>query len=98
MAEAKAREAIHLNTVYGQRDRTNRQAVIKRLRQDLRASDLTHEKLDSYALDYLRTGTPQGWRASVNEAVLSNENKGVVDLTSKLKDSPLSLMLDDLSL
>lgn len=98
MAEAKAREAIHLNTVYGQRDRTNRQAVIKRLRQDLRASDLTHEKLDSYALDYLRTGTPQGWRASVNEAVLANENKGVVDLTSKLKDSPLSLMLDDLSL
>lgn len=98
MAEAKAREAIHLNTVYGQRDRTNRQAVIKRLRQDLRASSLTHEKLDSYALDYLRTGTPQGWRASVNEAVLANENKGVVDLTSKLKDSPLSLMLDDLSL
>ena len=98
MSEAKAREAIHLNTVYGQRDRTNRQAVIKRLRQDLRASDLTHDKLDSYALDYLRTGTPQGWRASVNEAVLSNENKGVVDLTSKLKDSPLSLMLDDLSL
>ena len=98
MAEAKAREAIHLNTVYGQRDRTNRQAVIKRLRQDLRASSLTHEKLDSYALDYLRTGTPQGWRASVNEAILANENKGVVDLTSKLKDSPLSLMLDDLSL
>ncbi len=98
MAEAKAREAIHLNTVYGQRDRSNRQAVIKRLRQDLRASDLTHEKLDSYALEYLRTGTPQGWRASVNEAVLANENKGVVDLTSKLKDSPLSLMLDDLSL
>lgn len=98
MAEAKAREAIHLNTVYGQRDRTNRQAVIKRIRQDLRASSLTHEKLDGYALDYLRTGTPQGWRAAVNEAVLSNENKGVVDLTSKLKDSPLSLMLDDLSL
>lgn len=98
LSEAKAREAIHLNTVYGQRDRSNRQAVIKRLRQDLRASSLTHDKLDNYALDYLRTGTPQGWRAAVNEAVYANENKGIIDLTDKLKDSPLSLMLDDISL
>ena len=98
LAEATAREAIHLNTVYGQRDRATRQAIVKRLRQDLRSNSVTDAKLDEYATEYLRSGTPQGWRAAVNEAFLANENKGVIDLTDKLKDSPLTLLLEDIDL
>ncbi len=98
LAEAKAREVIHLNTVYGQEDRANRQSLIKALRQDIRASNLSNDKLDRYAQEYLRTGSPQGWRASVNEAFLANENKGILDLSKKLDGSPLSLILDDLDL
>lgn len=98
LSEATAREVIHLNTVYGQQDRANRQAVIKNLRQDLRSSTLSHKRLDDYAYEYLRTGSPQGWRAAVNEAVLANENRGVIDLTAKLKDSPLTLLLENIDL
>lgn len=96
LAEAKAREVMHLNTVYGQEDRGVRQALMKSLRQDLRTNRLSSEKLDYYATEYLRTGSPQGFRAAVNEAVLANENRGIIDLSHKLKDSPLSLILDDM--
>lgn len=98
LAEAQAREVMHLNTVYGQKDRYFRQDVMKKIRQDLRNNRLTNERLDHYANEYLRTGSPQGFRAAVNEAWLANENKGIIDLSDTLKDSPLSLVLDDIDL
>lgn len=98
LSEAKAREAVHLNTVYGQNDRENRQALIRGIKQDLRSNNLSNDRLDGYAHEYLRTGSPQGFKQAYTEAVMQHENPGVMDLTKQLKDSPLSLLLDDMDL
>ena len=89
---------MHLNTIYGQKDRDLRQQLVKSMKQDLRNGGLSNSRLDYYAHEYLRSGSPQGFKAAVNEAFLSNENQGIIDLTGTLKDSPLTMLLDDIDL
>ena len=96
LSEAKLREVDHMNTYYGSKDRDTRQALLKSIRQDLRANNLTADRLDDYAYEYLRTGSPQGFRQALNQAMLEHENPGLADLSKKLDGSPLMLMLDDL--
>lgn len=96
LREAKAREAIHLNTVYGSLDAEDRKAVLENLKIHIRNESLTNEVLDDLAYEYLRTGSPQGFRQAVNQAMMEAGNDGIVDLHSKLGDSPLMYMLDDI--
>lgn len=96
LREAKAREAIHLNTVYGSMDSEDRKAVLENLKIHIRNESLSNEVLDDLAYEYLRTGSPQGFRQAVNQAMMEAGNDGIVDLHSKLGDSPLMYMLDDI--
>lgn len=67
--EVRARDAIHLNTLYGSMDREDRQEVTQQLKTHLRAGTLNHEIVASLAEKYLRTGTPTGWNSAVNTAL-----------------------------
>ncbi|ANA48876.1 structural protein [Pseudomonas phage PaMx33] len=96
LKEAKVREAIHLNTYYGSLDREQRQAVLETMKTAIRNNNLTPELMDDLALEYLRTGTPQGLRSSINQAFMENEEGKVAQLRQTFKDSPLVYLLDDL--
>lgn len=94
--EAKVRESIHLNSYYGSLDREAKQGVLERLRTAIRGGNLNDGLMDELAADYLRTGTPQGFRQAVNQAFLEGSNARMVDLHNRFGDSPLMLMVDDL--
>ena len=96
LQESKTREAMHLNSYYGAIDSENRAAVLKRLRTALRAGQLDSDELDTLAYEYLRTGSPQGFRSAVTQAFMENDNPGLVDLTAKLKQSPLMSIIEDI--
>lgn len=96
LQESKTREAMHLNSYYGAIDSENRAAVLKKLRTALRAGQLDSDELDSLAYEYLRTGSPQGFRSAVTQAFMENDNPGLVDLTAKLKQSPLMSIIEDI--
>lgn len=96
LQEAKAREAIHLNSHYGSINNENRQAVLETLRTNVRNNSVTPQLLDDLAYEYMRTGSPQGFRQAVNHAFMENSNEGMIDLHSKLKDSSLMYLIDDL--
>lgn len=96
LSEVKVREAIHLNTVYGAVDSENRRAVTATIKQLIRAGSLDEEALEDLAVSYLRTGSPQGFRAAVQEGMMNSTRENYIDLTSKLGDSPLMYMLEDI--
>lgn len=97
LEEIKVREALHLNTVYGQFDSDKRKGVTARLKSHIRNGDMDGEKLDVLASEYLRTGTPTGWRSAVNDAVMQAAQGGQATTLAKLKPStPLHLMVEDL--
>ncbi len=52
--------------------------------------------MDELAYSYLRTGSPQGFRQAVNNAFMEDQNPGLMDLTSKLRGSPLMNILEDI--
>jgi hypothetical protein len=97
LEEIKAREALHLNTVYGQFDSDKRKGVTARLKSHIRNGDMDGEKLDVLASEYLRSGSPTGWRSAVNDAVMQAAQGGNVTTLGKLKPgSPLNLMIEDI--
>lgn len=96
LKEAKVREAIHINSVYAASNKANRDAVLGKLRTAIRGDGVTDDLMDNLANEYLRTGSPQGFRQAVNQAFMENSNEKLVDLHGKLGNSPLMLMLDDL--
>lgn len=96
LREQKLREATHLNSMYGAIDRENRQAVIGKIRTAIRNDTLTNEMLDDAAVQYLRTGSPQGFRQAINQAFMDNEQAVVEKARARFKDSPLMLIVDDL--
>lgn len=96
LAEAKVREALHLKSVYDAADTDNRKAVTQTLNQLIRAGSLDESSLEDLAVSYLRTGSPSGFRSAVHEAMLSNSRDSYLDLTSRLGDSPLMYMLEDI--
>lgn len=96
LQESKVREATHLNSYYGAIDSENRKAVLQQLRTSIRSGQMTAEKLDDLAFDYMRVGTPQGFRQAVNQAFMETENPGMVDLTATLRKSPLMNIVEDI--
>lgn len=97
LEEAKLRDAIHLNTVYGSLDREARQKVVARLKTAIRNGTLDDAQLSSLAEEYMRTGTPTGWRSALNTAIAQTEFSGKVPLQEKMKISnPLNYMIDSL--
>lgn len=97
LEEAKLREAIHSHTLYESLDRQERQDVTASLRTAIRNNTLTDEKLSHLAEEYLRTGTPTGWRAAINNALATTEVSGKYPLVKKLgPENPLNYMIDSL--
>lgn len=96
LQEAKLREATHLNSYYGAIDNEARQGVVQQLKTSIRAGTLDAERMDELAYSYLRTGSPQGFRQAVNNAFMEDQNPGLMDLTNKLRSSPLMNILEDI--
>lgn len=97
LKEIKAREVLHLNTLYNAADTEKRQQVTGRLKTMVRSGSLDDEKLGELADSYLRTGTTTGWRSAVNDAI-KQEAGGAdyVTLNKLKKDSPLKSLLEDI--
>lgn len=96
LAEAKTREAMYKDDYYKSVNRENRQAVLETLRSNIRADTATPQLLDKLALEYMRTGSPQGFRQAVNQAFMEHSQDKIISLDRKLGNSPLMFMLDDI--
>ena len=95
--EVKAREAIHLNSFYGSIDRDKRQSVVKNLRTHIRDNNLTPEVVEKLGNEYMRTGSPSGWRSAVNTAIAQTTTTSGNTVRNYLKpNSPFFMMVDDL--
>lgn len=95
--ETKIRDAIHLNTVYGQIDAEARQKATIELKSHLRSDTLDADITDRIAGEYMRHGTPSGWRSAINTAI-GQTGSSVQDRTRKYLDprSPTNMMIDNL--
>jgi len=69
ISEARARDALHLNSMYGSIDRDNRSAISMKLRSHMRGGTLNDEVVGELANEYMRTGSPTGWNSVVNSAI-----------------------------
>lgn len=98
LEESKLREAMHLNTFYGSKDRDARNEITKKLKTAIRGGELSTEQIEKFSSDYLRKGgTPTGWRAAMNEAAARSNANGEVALLEKLKpNNPLNFMINNL--
>src|SRR5574337_40676 len=97
LEEAKLRETIHSYTLYESLDREKRQEVTAELKTAIRNGTLTDEKLSRLAEEYMRTGTPTGWRAAINNALATSNVSGKYALVKKLSpENPLNHMIDSL--
>lgn len=95
--EAKNREIYHLDTFYGSIDREARQKVTQSLKTHIRDGNLTPEIVESLGQEYMKTGTPSGWRGAVNTAIGQVENPTSHTVRNYLKpNSPFSKMINDL--
>ena len=96
-SEARARDAIHLNTVYGSIDRENRQEISMQLRSHLRGGTLNENVVASLAEKYLRTGSPAGWNSVVNSALAQTVLPAGNTVRNYLSpESPTMAMVNDL--
>lgn len=97
LKEIKAREVLHLNTLYNAADTEKRQQVTGRLKTMVRSGSLDDEKMGQLADTYLRTGTITGWRSAVNDAIKQEAGGADYVTLNKLKKaSPLKSMLEDI--
>jgi len=97
LSEAKLRDAIHLDRFYGSIDHDARQQVTEELKTAIRSGELSDEKLNSLASEYMRTGSPRGWQSALNTALAQTEVSGRATLLKKLRpDNPLNYMIDSL--
>ena len=95
--EIKMREAMHLDTFYGSIDNDKRKKLTYRLKSHLTNGTLDQGVLEELAYEYMRTGTPTGWRAAVNEAIAQTSRTGSANVREHLsKNSALINMMDDL--
>ena len=95
--EVMARQAIQLDSVYKGVDGDKRRALIKRLRSHIQQGNLEGEVIQELQYEYLKTGSPQGWRSSVNDALRQKVEGGNASVKSKLHpDAPYMRLVDDL--
>ena len=84
--DIQARQALHLNTVYGAADRENREELLQRLKTHLRAGDLNPDIVEKLGEKYFRNGgTPTGWRSAINIAVRQASIEGSKSVIGYLK-------------
>lgn len=98
LEEAKARDALHLDNLYGGIDIDRRKEVIVRLKSHIRdTGNKDGEVIDKLANEYLKSGTPAGWRSAVNTAIFQADSTGNAVTTKKLgPDSIHERMIDGL--
>jgi hypothetical protein len=97
LEEVKAREAYYLDKMYGSIDREARQAAVKKLKTALRDGDIDDVKLGNIAEEYMRTGSPQGWRSALNTAIAQTAQPASMTVRNHLKpNSPLNMLIDDM--
>lgn len=98
LEEAKVRQAMHLNTMYGAADHDARQEVQIKLKTAIRGDNLTDDLTAKFAAEYMRKGgTPQGWRSAVSTALAQSDMTGKDALAHKLRpDNALNYMIDNL--
>lgn len=95
--EARARDAIHLNSMYGSVDRDNRQNITMQLRSHMRANTLDDNVVANLAEEYMRTGSPQGWNSAVNTAIAQTELPANQTVRNYLApNSPTIMMIDNM--
>ncbi len=96
--EVKLRDATHLNTFYGSKDRDNRKAAMLRIRNAIRQDIISQELMDEVAMDYFKNGgTGQGFRSALNQAMQAESTSLQTTLAKELQpDSPLINMIMDL--
>ena len=95
--EIKQREAMRLDNIYGAMDRDNRENLQMQLKSHMRGGTLSPEIIENLGEEYMRTGTPTGWRASVNKAIQQATQDGAKSVRGYLRpDSPYMQMIDDL--
>jgi hypothetical protein len=83
--------------MYGSIDRDGRQALTARLKKHIRDGDLNSEIVDNLAEEYMRTGTPTGWRSAVNNAIGQNADTGKSYILNYLApNSPTIMMIDNM--
>jgi hypothetical protein len=95
--EIKAREAIHLNSVYQGVDGDKKKALTGELKTAIRNGDLTSDSVQRMQYEYLRVGSPQGWRQSVNRAMMEEVKGGTASVKDRLHpNAPYQQMVEDL--
>lgn len=94
--EAMLRETEFARRTYETADREARQKLMTKLRTAIRSQDLSNDQMEQFALEYMdKGGTPAGWRAALNKAVLEVPTGYLEPLRDKLKpDSGLNMMID----
>lgn len=97
LTETKAREAEHLDTMYGSLDRKERQDATRMLANHIRSGTLTADIVERIQEKYMRTGSPTGWRAAYQKAMIETDMPGVSAVRNHLNPrSPAQLMIEDL--
>ena len=95
--EIAAREAKHLDSTYKAYDMEKRKAVLGRLKTMIRDETLDPDKIQKLQLEYLKTGSPSGWRSAVNEALMQKTMTGTSSVKNHLRpDAPYQQMVDDI--
>lgn len=95
--EVKAREAIHLDSVYKGVEGDKRKSLTAKLKTSIRNGTLSGEEIQSLQLEYLKVGSPQGWRSAYREALMEKVKGGTSSVKDRLKDSAVyNVMVDDL--
>ena len=95
--EIRLREADHLDTLYGSMDKAKRSKLTNELKSRVANGNLGQDDVERLAYEYLRTGSPTGWRSAVNEAIAQSKVPGSATVRKHLsKDSAAMTMIDDL--
>jgi hypothetical protein len=96
LEEIKTREALHLRSFYGTVDSDRRKKVTSELKSRIENNQMDAEAYGSLMEKYMKTGTVQGWRGAVRDAMVQSSSDGNEDIRATLKpDNPLNSMLED---
>jgi hypothetical protein len=97
LREAKAREAMHLNSMYGTLDRDQREGAMAVLKNHVRSGTLTPDVMERIQEKYMRTGSPTGWRSVINKTIHDTDSPGVSAVRNHLSPkSPANMMIESL--